>query len=146
VTTLFSYALLATTGAYLTGAVLMILGYWEAPVRPSWLAVTIAIAAFAVDRLAPQYSLEAAPLVCLCTIVAGTQIVRSPGILGLRNLLWSLFALVPMAVMLAISTAEFFPAADATAMRDAAAGLLAIPGIAAILGGLGRAISPAPRR
>jgi tellurite resistance protein TehA-like permease len=144
--TLFSYALLATTGAYLTGAILVLLGRWETPLRPSWWAVTIGIVAFAVDRLVPQYSVEAAPVVCLCTIVVGTQIVRSPGIFGLRNLLWSLFVLVPIAFMLAISSAEFFPATDATALRDAAAGLFAVPGIAAILGGFARAISPAPRR
>jgi hypothetical protein len=143
--TLFPYALLATTGAYLAGAVALLLRRWNPPAQlPGWF-VLLAILAFGVDREMPQYAIEAAPLFCVCAIVIGTRIIRSPSILGLRNLLWSLFALIPIAFMFVISTADFFPATDANAMRTSAAALLAVPGIAALAGAFARVISPAPR-
>jgi hypothetical protein len=143
--TLFPYALFATTGAYLYGAILVLAGKWVPPARLPWWAVVPALVAFVVDRLMPMYSNEAAPVFCICAIVIATTVLRSPGIGNRRNLLWSLFALAPIAIMLPLATATFFPPTDARAMETAAAILLTVPGIVALIGALARAILPSPR-
>ena len=144
-TALLPFALLVSAGAYLTGAVLTLAGRWNPPVRLPWVAVVLAMIAFGVDREMPQYALVAAPIVFLSAIFIIARIVRLRDAFGLRNALWSLFALIPIAFMVDISIAQFFPATDGSAMLSAAVILLAVPGIAALLAAVVRLISPSPR-
>jgi hypothetical protein len=80
----------------------------------------------------PSLATVAATLSFVGAAFVIARVVGSPRTRDPHALLWRIFAVMPFLFMLLVTSADRFPPADADAMRSAAAGMLALPGLAAL--------------
>jgi len=121
----------AAAGVYLAAAIAIVAGRWAAPSFSNPWSVLATIGAFVADRALPGYGTVLAPLTFVFAAFCLVQIASARG--GTRVALWRVLATLPIVVMLLVVAATSYSIADATVIRLAESGLLALPAPLALL-------------